>query len=118
MTDGVLVSKYDRGKQNDPRKICDVATKAIDPKFGFSKHFISPALGVCKEVDKTEETFIQNLHTQNLAKVAILDMRLIMYYMKGIFVISTLISDITTWQIHGMMMALVCCFTGRKLVGR
>ncbi len=41
LSDGVLVSKNDRGTANNLWKIRDAATRATDLKLGVSKHFIS-----------------------------------------------------------------------------
>ena len=79
-----------------------MATRAIDPKFGVSKHFISSASGVGKEGDETKETFIQDSYAQNLAKVEMLDMRLIMYDTKAIFMISTLIDGINITTVNNI----------------
>ena len=64
---GVLVSKHDCGTWNDLRKIRDATTRTIDPKFRVSKHFISKASGIGKEIDETRETFIQDSCVCNLA---------------------------------------------------
>ena len=92
---GVLVSKNDRRKAgNGLCKVRDAATKRIDPKFGVTRHFVSSASGECNDDDETKETFIQDSYALNLAKVETLDMRLIMYDLKTIFMISTLVAGV------------------------
>ena len=92
---GVLVRKEDRRKAgNDLRKIRDAATKPIDPKFGVSKHFITSASGEAEDGDETRETYIQDSYAMNLSKVEMLDNRLVMYDLKTIFFVLTLIAGI------------------------
>ena len=89
------MSKEDRRKpSNNLRKVREAATKPIDPELGVSKHFISSALGDTEDDGETRETFIQDSYAMNIAKIKILNNRLIMYDMNSIFFVSTFVDGV------------------------
>ena len=91
---GVVCPKNKRGSGRDLRYNRETATKSLEPPFGVTKHFVSSLDGEPDDGDQVKDMWIQDSYAMNLAKVEDLNHRLIMWDLKRIFLISTLVSGI------------------------
>ena len=82
--------KDTRGSWSYFQKNQEEATKAIDHKFGIAKIFASSQDGEAEDEDETTERHI-DLYALSLVKIDELAIRMVMYDLKRIFLISSLI---------------------------
>jgi len=89
---GVFTPKTRRGHGRDLKANREAATKSLDEKFGCPHHFISSRDGETEDGNQTKSEWIQNSYASNLAKIEELRVRLAMWDMMRIFMVSTLIA--------------------------
>ena len=98
---GIIIPNNMRGK------VCSwtfletqkAATKLLDPQFGVgNKYFISTLARETKEENQTKQQYVQDMCIINLAKVSGLELRLMKYCLKRIFLVEVLISGVD--QLH------------------
>jgi hypothetical protein len=68
----------------------EAATKSISPQLGVAKHFISTVDGEADKGNTTKSTYIQNEYAANIAKIELLEQRMVVYDLKRVFLVSTL----------------------------
>ena len=89
---GVFTPKTKRGHGRDLKANREAATKSLDEKFGCPHHFISSRDGESDDGNQTKSEWIQNSYASNLAKIEELRVRLVMWDMMRIFMVSTLVA--------------------------
>jgi len=89
---GVLVRKDQRGEVGSKQYTYAQkdATKGLDPLFGVAKHFVSSLNGKTEDGNQTKNMWIQDSFAMNLAKVDELNIRLINYDLKRIFIVGVM----------------------------
>ena len=89
-THGVIVPKTERLAGKEFRAYMEAATKPISPPLGVAKHFISTADGEDDEGNTTKSTCIQNAYAANIAKIELLEQRMVAYDLMRVFMVSTI----------------------------